>query len=288
MTHTKKHELSSSTMARVDSCAWIFMADKPEKISETAQAKKCSEFDAARVYTIGALKLAKKRGTAKTYSEALDALEAVQVGDRGDPLTRTISADKTAKFVADYQRKNENAPMRTAVLDVLRMAWAHADNQNYGAYVPVGQWREDVEQPKEEKCSHEKNVCRVLGTFYTQWEEREAELNPEHKFFDATAEVIAENLRRYMAEYTARLSATVSGRLKKLVAYIHDEAEANDESVPRVIRRLLSVDGRTNEETKKLAKFAVNLWSSFERKARVTVTEFITLVYRYAPRKYFA
>jgi hypothetical protein len=57
------------------------MADKPDKISAIMADRNVSELEAARIYTIGALKAAKRRGTAKNYREALELLEAEQIGE---------------------------------------------------------------------------------------------------------------------------------------------------------------------------------------------------------------
>jgi hypothetical protein len=67
----KRRELAPAIMARVDACAYIFMADTPEKINAIMEDRGVSEQEAGRIYIIGALKHAIRRGTAKTTMKRL-------------------------------------------------------------------------------------------------------------------------------------------------------------------------------------------------------------------------
>jgi hypothetical protein len=314
---TKRRELAPALMARVDACAYIFMADKPEKIKAIAEGRGVTELEAGRIYTIGALKAAKRRGTAKNYREALDMLEAEQVGDRGNPLTRTVSADNTARTIArmkkgispghyadrtiyrdtgekdkhgepvvqyagtisEYiQGARNNAPMRINRVDVIRMAWAHMDNQLLTAYVQTRNWRMEDEKPEEAKRSHALNTGKVLGTLYTEWEAREMDADPGNAVAYGGIE---KNLRVFFAEYISRLSRTVKMRLADLADYIDRESNSDAVKAEKVISALTSAKGRKSPGTSKLANFAVNLHRNFEHKDSVTCPELISMLFRY-------
>jgi hypothetical protein len=70
-------------MARVRACVILFLGSpSADRIALIAQDKGVSLDDAAIAYTLGALKAAIRRCTVRTYSQALDRLEAEQMGDR--------------------------------------------------------------------------------------------------------------------------------------------------------------------------------------------------------------
>jgi hypothetical protein len=275
---TKKRELAPELMVRVDACARIFIAERPEKIVGIMLDKDVSVLDAGRIYTIGALKAAKRRGTARTYREALEILEASQAGDRGDPITRTVYADTTARTIARYRRMTDSTPMRTATADVIRMAWARMDHQPLTAYIRPQDWSTVDSRPAGDKRSHTLQVGKILGTMYTEAEYREERGYPEDKYTDA---VVANNCRRYFAEYTSRLSRTVRMRLADLAGYIYRESGGDEYKAEKVISNLTSAKGRKAPETSKLANFAANLHRNFEHKDAVTCPEFTSLLYRY-------
>jgi hypothetical protein len=276
---TKARGFSPSIMARVDACAYIFMADKPEKIRSIAENRGVSELDAGRIYTIGALKAAKRRGTARTYREALGKLESEQLGYRGDSLYRTISADNTARVVALYQRMNDRTPMRVNTVDVVRMAWARMDNQPLTEYAQDDRWHTtEPEHAGKPKRNHTLNTGRVLGTLYTEWEAREAEAYPVDK---AQSEVIEQNIRLFFAEYESRLSKTVKMRVSDLAEYIRKEGKGNKLKEEQAVKALMSNRGKKAPETSKMAKFADNLHQKFTHKDAISCLEFIILLYRY-------
>jgi hypothetical protein len=276
---TKKIGLSPAIMRRVDSCAYLFMADRQDKIQAIMADREVSELEAGRIYTIGALKAAKRRGTARTYSEALDLLEAEQVGDRGSPLTRTVSADRTARHVSQYQAKNNSATMRTVTLDVVRMAWAKMDRQPYTAYVRPEQWQTaEPETKAETKRNHALGIGRVLGSLYTEAEFRQEISDPMYEYVN---QIRAANVHRYLAEYKSRLSRTVQARLSDLLGYVRQASNGSDIKADRIIQALVSVKGREDPETARAARFAVNLHQNFEYKEAVSCPEFVTLLYRY-------
>jgi hypothetical protein len=277
---TKQRELAPALMARVDSCAYISMADRPEKITAIMEGRGVEALEAGRIYVIGALKAAIRRGTARNYREALDNFEAEQVGDRGNPLTRTISANNTARKIAEYSHMNNKAPMRINTVDVVRMAWAHMDNQPYTAYAQPQNWHIADTQPEAEKRTHTPNMGKVLGTLYTEWEAREAESDPAYESkrqaIDTKYLTIEKNLTVFFTEYTGRLSKTVKMRLAELKAYLDSKHD-----VEQAIGDLLSAKGYKAPETSKLAVFIDHLHRNFTHKDAVTCRKFVSLLYKY-------
>jgi hypothetical protein len=254
------------------------MADRPEKINAIMEDRGVTELEAGRIYTIGALKAAKRQGTAKNYWEALETLEAEQVGDRVNLLTRTVSADNMARKIAEYGHMNDNAPMRVNAIDIVRMAWAHMDNQLLTAYAQPQNWHIEEKQPEAKKRNHTLNIGKVLGTLYTEWEAREIEADPAN---EARHDIIEKNLTVFFAEYISRLSRTIKMRLADLVDYLDRESNSNALKAERVISALTSAKGREAPETSKLANFATNLHRNFQYKDCITCPEFISLLCRY-------
>jgi hypothetical protein len=296
------------------------MAEKPEKIEAIMSDRGVTALEAGRIYTLGALKAAKRRGTARNYREAVEALEAEQLGYRGDPLTRTVNADATASNIAScnrgiapgyYSHKrvyretgrytkhgkpvyryagtvseyvrggvDNTAPMRVNTVDVIRMAWARMDNQPYTAYAQPYNWH-TVDTPVQPvKRIHTRNMSKILGSMYTDIEYRQVEADPAHRY-DRTPEILEANMTRYFAEYVSRLSRTGQMRLANLMAYIRRESNGLPLQAERVIKSLLFNKGKAAPETPKLAKFIDNLHQSFRHKDAVTCQEFVNLLYRY-------
>jgi hypothetical protein len=267
---TKKREFAPALMARIDACAYIFMADKPEKINAIMADRNVPELEAGRIYTIGALKAAKRRGTAKNYREALEVLEAEQVGDRGSRLTRTISADNTARTIQRINRANGNGYISgtygyTTVID------------NTVVYGPVVGTVHNA-QLETKKRDHTRYMGKILGTMYADMEFRQERLDP---VYDAHNTAIGKNLRVFFKEYQSRLSKTVRQRLTELAEYIDRESAGNVHKAKKVIYALVSAKGRQSPETSKMAKFATNLHYNFEHKDAVTCPDFVCMLYKY-------
>jgi hypothetical protein len=280
---TNKGKFPPALMARVDACAYIFMADRPYKIAAIMTARNVTELEAARIYTIGALTAARRRGTARNYREAIESLEAEQVGDRGNLLTRSINADNTARIIARYRHMNSKTPILSNKVDVVRMAWARMDNQSLTVYAQPRNWKVEKEQPKvkEEKHGHHiLKIGKILGTFYTKWEKR-INSDPTVDKVKYGSSLAEENLKLFFKEYMSRLSPTVKTRLAELAKYIRRESNGKADKVEGVISALTSVKGREAPDTRKTAKFAVNLHQSFTHKNSVTCTELIALLFRY-------
>jgi hypothetical protein len=264
-----KGSIPASLMPRVDACALIFIADKPDKIKGIALLNECDELAAGRIYTIGALKNAKRRGTARNYREAITQLENEQMGDRGDPITRTISEEKTALGIAHINRMNNSGT--TAIY---RQGFTVDPNGNaeearfFVGYMEGKKPEEKTERP------HTVNMGKVLGTMYVRWEEKTAETTLDTLFnrvTDAAGDCIQNDLQLYFADYTQRMSKTVKNRIAELQRYAGD------------IKALVSAKGRAAPETSRLAKFVSNLHQHFDHKDALTVSEFAGLLKRYTP-----
>lgn len=241
----KGHKLPERLMLRVKACAILFL-DSPRagKINQIAQDKGITVDDAAVMYTLGALKAAKRRGTARNYADALDALEAEQVGDRGSRITRTVSAANTAREAARINRINTGTtrPMGR----VLRTLYREADTT--------------------------RSMGKVLGTLYTEWESREADLDPaliaHNKAMQAEQAQVEKNLRLFFAEYADRLSKTSKARLYELAGYTGNPG-------------YLFGPGMKDPETKRLAWGAYRLYEAFPYHDDICGKEFIELVRKY-------
>jgi hypothetical protein len=308
--------LPPAIMARVDSCAYLFGRERPEKVGKIVQERGVSAPEAARIYTIGVLKASKRRGTARNYREALDRLEAEQVGDRGDPLTRTVSADATARTIARICRdrllgyydtevkysvtgrcNRQGKPMFRYAGTVSRYVCQDTDSANipdyytyrpsytthvdgvsvYGPAIAVGEHYSD-DKPAHTARS-KRSTGRVLGTLYAQYEERQERQGPEHEFTNTTIEG---NLRRYFTEYESHLSNTVHVRLRELFAYITAHIRGDKGKIEGVVRALMSVNGRKDPATSRLARFVDNLHKAFPHRDSITGAEFAELLYRYS------
>jgi hypothetical protein len=219
----------------------------------------------------------KRRGTACNYVEALETLEAEQVGDRGDPLTRTVSADDTARIVAHYQRENDNAPMRVNRVDTVRMAWARMDNQPYTAYAQPDNWKEAVEAPKQAKRKHTANIGKVMGTMYAELEHRQEQEDPASECANS---VIQKNLKLFFADYKNRLSKTAKNRLDELIRYVNRKSGGDAEKAKEAVDSLTTREGREAPETAKLSGFAHRLHMNFPHKDSVTCPELVGMLVR--------
>jgi hypothetical protein len=292
---TKNRGFSPKLMARVDACAYIFMAEKPEKINAIMERRHVPELEAGRIYVIGALKAAKRRGIARTYQKALELLEMEQVGDRGDPLTRTISADNTARVIAKYRRMNDNSPMRTN-----RLRWPacdpaickHGDTCPYApeSWLPgdgdtySGLCKNDCERDVLAWYDRNAKKDKPLYTWYdiggwetvdsatkevkrthtvnagkalgTMYTEWENRTVQEDPVCAACNAVIERNMAVFFKEYTSRLSKTVKMRLADLAGYIRRESGGNTVLVDRVIQALTSAKGAKGREAPETSKLA--------------------------------
>ena len=257
-------KLPQSVMYRVQACAILFMdSSRKIKIDQIAESKGITQDEAAIMYTIGALKAAKRRGTARNYNEALDALEAEQVGDRGNRITRSVSADDTARTVTKINRinaGNRNDPVYLVSTD---------SGKSWTPFYSIIQEKPEVSN---------RRIGKVIGTLYSEWEEREAQADPAEEFnrrerleLEANAAQVKRNLDLFFNEYQNSLSKTVQERLIELV---QSNVSAG---------YLTSRAGQNDPETKKAAWFATHLFQNFPHKENLCCREFIELLREHLP-----
>lgn len=185
--------LSKATMRRIEACAIIAASDKVEKIEAMAEALECDTIDAAKRYVIGALKAGIRRGTYRTYTEALEVFEREQIGDRGESIGELSELERTVRRINHINAK------------------------------PSTVWERELMSAKEvtEKKSHSRNIAKVYGSLYVQWMERE-ECNTVDYIYE-TAEHDAHVLKvdsvigAYISEYIGRLSPTAQKAIRAIV-----------------------------------------------------------------------
>ena len=281
----KKSSLSTRLMARVRACAILFLdvESSRNRISEIASDLGIEIGEASIVYTIGALKAGIRRGLARNYAQALDNLEREQAGDRGNPLTRTLSAEKTALRISDLSHET-GASFNKGQIDAVHLSWAKMDKQPLGPLVrELKVFFETVKGPekagKAPKTDISSGLGKVFGTLYAEWEEREEESDPlsiltkKEKIELAGDRVeIKKNLTLFFADYKNRLSRTSRERLDELAGSTVDSAF------------LLSCEGRVGKTTKKLSRAARSLYANFPHKVGLTIQEFIALVRKYCKK----
>jgi hypothetical protein len=189
--------LSKETMKRIEACAIIAMADKSEKIEAMEESTGDDAMTCAIRYTIGALKAGIRRGTYRTYTDALDALEREQVGDRGQGIGGINSLERTIRRI------------------------------NHINQLPTTEWERAILAKKNEgkapteKKSHARNMAKVYGSLYVQWEESEEKVTPDYMYtlgeFNAYVLHYEDSIRAYIAEYMTRLSPTAVKAVREIV-----------------------------------------------------------------------
>lgn len=200
--------LSAMTMKRIEACAIIVAHDKAEKIADMAETLECDTMDASKRYIIGALKAGIRRGTYRTYSDALDALEREQVGDRGESIGALNELERTVRRINHINAKPSTA------------------------------WEIELMDSKEvtEKKRHDiRNMAKVYGSLYVQWETKEKESTVDYAYENAERETailrMDSTIRSYIHEYIGRLSPTACKAIRAIVesAYSADAiASAKD------------------------------------------------------------
>lgn len=236
--------LSAMTMKRIEACAIIVAHDKAEKIASMAETLACDTMDAAKRYVIGALKAGIRRGTYRTYSDALDALEREQVGDRGESIGALNELERTVRRINHINAK------------------------------PTTAWEIELVGSKEvtEKKRHDvRNMAKVYGSLYVQWIEREDAGNVEYIYetaeHDAEVLKIDSTIQAYISEYIGRLSPTAQKAIRLIV-----ESAYNSEAIAT------AKDG----DGKALRNKAEYLHRGFPERKAVSVREFVEILKKYA------
>jgi hypothetical protein len=254
-------------MSRVKACAILFLdSSRRDKIAEIADNQGITLDDAAIVYTLGALKRAKRQGTASTYNQALDNLEAEQVGDRGNPLARTLQADNISRHIDKINRINAGDKI---VIDGVQYVHDY-DTIIMGTTIPHYTVIDNGKQQQQRK------VGKVLGTLYARWQEQTDKTDPhsvlEQNESDKRRARVKENLRLFFADYKARLSPTSQKRLEELVEN-------------RIDSKVLMGKGLSSDDKqlKRDSWGAYTLYDNFPHKDSVSGCDFIDLVREYIP-----
>ena len=186
--------MKESMMTRVKACALIATSDKAEKIKEIAEQMDGDTQGAAIRYVLGALKAGIRRGTYRTYEDALDAFERAQVGDRGNSLAPLSELERIVRHI-NYVNAQATTP------------WEKAMTGN---------------KPVQVKRSHSRNMAKVIGELYIQWDNSEA-MNTVAYALDADerdARVVnaEKHISAYIQEYIGRLSPTAQKSVREIVA----------------------------------------------------------------------
>jgi hypothetical protein len=256
--------IPKSVMRRVDACGIIFQADHEEKIADIMDARNVDAQEAARIYIIGTLRAMKRRGEARSYKEAVELLEERQVAGRHAQIGEARPFDREVERINAI---NYEEPAR-----IFRPGFIVDDNgaAEYHLF-PMGVVANKLPQGRLES----KNMGKVLGTLYTQWEAKTAQNDPallqEAQELEAAKDHVAKHLRLYFKEYMSRLSKTVQGKVQALKA-----AQASPEFI-------MSIAGRSEPSTRTLHFFVGNLFRNFEHRLGLKPAEFIKLLQNYAP-----
>jgi hypothetical protein len=232
------------TMNRVEACAIIAQADKAEKIQGIAASMDGDIHGAAVRYVLGALKAGIRRGTYRTYQDALDAFERAQVGDRGQVLAPMTELERTVRHI------------------------------NYVNAQPTTDWEKALTGNKkiEVKRSHSRNMAKVMGELYVQWIEREevntVEYQVDQEEMSQAAQDTERHIRAYISEYVGRLSPTAQKTVHEIVtsAYCVEEI----------------MGGKGGLEAERLRAKVKYLYKGFPASDSLSVREFADIMKRYA------
>jgi hypothetical protein len=235
---------------RISACAllWRNASERnADKAADIAKARNVSEDEAARLYIVGALKCAVRRGSAKNFTDALETLEAEQVSDRKASV-KGIGSSVT-RDVARLEKMTGK--------DFVRIA---KDGK-----------REEVKvEVKPEARVHARNLGKVLGALYVECDARAAMDAPDYIFeraeYDAIALDIGGAIGAYISDYVARLSTTGKKAIRDIVA-----ASASVDAI---------MVGKG--ELAKLRERAKYLHRNFPQAEAITTRELVTLLRQYA------
>jgi hypothetical protein len=248
-------------MVRIQACAIINKADKPEKIDSVAIGKGVDTDTAAFIYTLGEAKYLVRKGLARNYADAVEILEDRQSGVSRNPLTVTESAEATAREIARINQYNNTG--NTAVYKEGFVVDSEGNAEKTRFFIGV---MESVKTARK----HSLNIGKVLGTLYTKWEEKEAENKPDNiAHTDYTGETVRKNLELFFTEYKARLSKIAQRHLHEVIDY---KGDAKD---------ITSASARNDPDKKQLYKTVDNLFYNFPHKDAITRPQFVDMVRDY-------
>jgi hypothetical protein len=232
---------------RIGACALLWHAESIEhaiKAETIAEARNVSIDDACRIYITGALKCAIRRGSAKTIRDALETLEYEQVTDRGLSVKGfTNNVNKEVKRLEKMTGDNYT-----------RIVGGKA------VVVELGD--------KPESKPHTKNMGKVLGTLYVEYDAKAASTEPEYMLeyagMEAAAIDIDSAIGAYIGDYVARLSVTARKAIRDIVA------------------STLSTDDIMRGKDNKLLQRAKYLHHNFPKADAITTRELVGLLRQYS------
>ena len=261
---TKK--LPRKLMLRVRASALIFLDSRLSAVQNLASKLGCCDKCASMAYTLGALKRLRRLGLAHNYEQALDRLEQEQVGDRPNRLLATIAADKQSAAINRINRINDYDAVK---IDGIR--YRHDYNIVSvvdGVQVTVPHLvLSDTDSTKSDTPNN-RGSGKVLGTLYTQYEERIINSDPQNRHDVAVNRDIHANMALFWREYYNNLSRTGKTALLLL-------ADSN------ISANRLMGSGRSDPKTSKLAWQAYYLYRNFGHRDSISGVEFINLVREY-------
>lgn len=238
--------MNKGMMLRVKACAEIAKVDKAEKIEAIAETMD-GDIDGASIrYVLGALKAGIRRGTYRTYEDALDAFERAQVGDRGQSLAMPSPLERTVRHI------------------------------NYINQLPSTQWERDLLARKgiEVKAtkSHARNMAKVMGQLYVQWEDCET-MNTVQYAIDADerdARIVntEKHIAAYVREYIGRLSPTAQKAVREIV-----ESAYTAETICKAER---------DADAERIRNKANYLHRGFPARDALSAREFVDVLKKYA------
>jgi hypothetical protein len=232
---------------RIGACALLWfdtsMAHKV-KAEAIAEARDVSIEDACRIYVTGALKCSVRRGSARTIRDALEQLEYEQVSDRG--LSVKGFANSVPRDVARLERMTGDDYTRIVKGESMTVAL----------------------EAKPVAVSHSKNMGKVLGTLYVEYDAKAAASEPEYMLeydgMEAAVIDIDSAIGAYIGDYVARLSVTARKAIRDIVA------------------STLSIDELMRGKDNKLLQRAKYLHSNFPKANDITTRELVVLLRQYA------
>lgn len=165
----KFFRLSKDIQQRIDACALVYMADKPEKIAAIKEYVDVSEFVAGRMYTIGAIKGSLRRGTARNWTEAVELVELEQTGES----VRAHYATPLQREVARIEQMNgeDYTQIKKGCLPV---------------HVGKG-----TDERLETKKTHLRDIARAHGKIKVEYEARVDAYTVEYDFMARNADTMA-------------------------------------------------------------------------------------------------
>jgi hypothetical protein len=232
---------------RIGACAllWFDAAlQHKAKAEAIAEARNVSIEDACRIYVTGALKCSVRRGSARSIADALEQLEYGQVSDRG--LSVKGFTNSVAKDVKRLERMTGE--------DYTRIVNGKSVVVEFEA--------------KPTAVAHSKNMGKVLGTLYVEYDAQAAASEPTYMLAYAGMEAavldIESEIGAYIADYVARLSITARKAIRDIVA------------------STLSIDEIMRGVDNKLLQRMKYLHSNFPKADAISTRELVVILRQYA------